>query len=95
MTPEEIHAVRLAVGATQVELAQLLGVHPMTVSKWERGALAPGQWQLSMLGAAAAAVERDPRIGELVVELILGAGVPRALYQLLRAAYARKGRRPR
>jgi transcriptional regulator with XRE-family HTH domain len=33
-------------GWTQVELAQFLGVHPMTISKWERGKpIKPGLYQ--------------------------------------------------
>jgi DNA-binding XRE family transcriptional regulator len=35
----EVRRVRQRLGVTQGELAQMLGVHPVTVSKWERGAL--------------------------------------------------------
>jgi transcriptional regulator with XRE-family HTH domain len=37
MTAEQLKRARKALGLEQVELAKRLGVHPMTVSKWERG----------------------------------------------------------
>jgi transcriptional regulator with XRE-family HTH domain len=38
MTPREAKRLRKKLGLTQVELARKLGLHPMTISKWERGA---------------------------------------------------------
>jgi molybdopterin-binding protein len=46
-------SLRLAAGLTQSRLAALVGVHPMTVSKWERGVLAPNAHQRAILGALA------------------------------------------
>lgn len=37
----EVSLLRQHLALTQRALAQLLGVHPMTVSKWERGQLSP------------------------------------------------------
>ena len=37
MTSDDLKAWREKHGYTQVSLAQALGVHEMTVSKWERG----------------------------------------------------------
>ena len=37
MTPEELKRRRATLRLSQVELAALLHVDPMTVSKWERG----------------------------------------------------------
>lgn len=37
MTADELRAERLRLAFSQSELARELGVHPMTVSKWERG----------------------------------------------------------
>jgi DNA-binding transcriptional regulator YiaG len=37
MDPEEFKSGRGAIGLTQTELARRLGVHPLTVSRWERG----------------------------------------------------------
>lgn len=36
MDGEDVKALRARMGITQAELALLLDVHPMTVSKWER-----------------------------------------------------------
>lgn len=40
---------RLNLGITQGELAALLGVHPITVSKWERRKAEPSPWQCAAL----------------------------------------------
>jgi molybdopterin-binding protein len=43
--------LRARLGWTQVRLAEVLGVHAMTVSKWERGVLEPLPRQRTMLRA--------------------------------------------
>jgi len=45
---------RRRAGLTQAALAGLLGVHPITVSKWERGLLSPNGHQRELLAALAA-----------------------------------------
>ena len=37
MTEKELKRYREKLGLSQAELAAQLGVHPMTVSRWERG----------------------------------------------------------
>lgn len=37
MRAAEVRKIREKLGRTQDELAKLIGVHSMTVSKWERG----------------------------------------------------------
>jgi DNA-binding transcriptional regulator YiaG len=37
VTPKQFKDARDALGLTQTAMAQRLGVHQMTVSKWERG----------------------------------------------------------
>jgi ribosome-binding protein aMBF1 (putative translation factor) len=37
VTPAELTQAREALGLSQVELAQQLGVHPTMVNRWERG----------------------------------------------------------
>ena len=45
----DLAALRTRLALTQVQLAELTGVHPITVSKWERGVLRPGPHQLRIL----------------------------------------------
>lgn len=54
----DIARLRKALALTQTRLAELTGVHPMTVSKWERGVLAPAPHALSILKALDAAAFR-------------------------------------
>jgi DNA-binding transcriptional regulator YiaG len=37
MTPDQLKRARRRLGLKQTELAAQLGVHPLTVSRWERG----------------------------------------------------------
>ena len=41
MKGEEIKALRLRLGLTQTELATEIGVHQVTVDRWETGGIAP------------------------------------------------------
>jgi molybdopterin-binding protein len=49
--------LRSRLGLTQVRLAEVLGVHAMTVSKWERGVLQPLARQRTILRALQAVAE--------------------------------------
>jgi putative transcriptional regulator len=49
MEPRKIALLRLALGLTQTEFGMILGVHVMTVSKWERGISKPSEWQQEIL----------------------------------------------
>ncbi len=51
MSPFVIKKMRKKFRLTQVDLAMYTGVHPMTVSKWERGELNPGGAPLILLRA--------------------------------------------
>lgn len=42
---EHMSDCRKRLGLTQVEFSILFGVHPITVSKWERGKAEPTVWQ--------------------------------------------------
>lgn len=76
---------------TQEQLARLLGVHTLTVSKWERGQTAPSAHQVALLQAALKATKRTPDIGQIVQSALIGAGLGVALFLLLKAAFEEGG----
>ena len=88
MTPEQLRAVRDGLGLTQEQFAQLLGVHGLTVSKWERGVLTPSPYQVALIQSFAKAKEKRPEVtGGALAAILLGAGVAAALFFLLKAAF--------
>lgn len=86
-TGEQILELRKALGLSQVQFAQLFGVHFMTVSKWERGVIAPSPYQIALMNqfAQTAAAKQEQAQNE-VKSLLVGAGVVAALIWLLTAA---------
>lgn len=79
----DVARVRRRAGLTQARLARLLGVHPITVSKWERGVLAPGARQTAIL----AALGRPGRRGEGAASTAHVADVAEELAGLLNQAF--------
>ena len=59
--------LRKAKGLTQTRLAELLGVHLQTVSKWERGVNEP---DISLLGEIASVLGASVRRQVLLVKLL-------------------------
>lgn len=57
MSGPAVREVRRALGLTQAELAELFGVHEVTVGRWERGELRPSNWQADALEVLRAAPE--------------------------------------
>lgn len=92
MTGGEVAAVRTGLGMTQAQLGQLLGVHPLTVSKWERGQLNPSPHQAALLQSFIKAKQNQPDIGDIVIGLLVGAGVALAIYAILKAAFGNEGK---
>jgi DNA-binding transcriptional regulator YiaG len=87
MTGPQILQLRAAMGLSQVQFAQLFGVHFMTVSKWERGALPPSTYQIALMNQFAQTVSaKQAEAKEQVKTLLVGAGVVAALIFLLTAA---------
>ncbi len=82
-----ITALRSSLAFTQAELSRVLGVHPMTVSKWERGIATPTAHQKALLDSFAIAVLRSPSCGEAALNLMASNGTISALYHLLESAY--------
>jgi putative transcriptional regulator len=84
MSPNQVSALRTTLKLSQAEFGQLFGVHPMTVSKWERGVLRPSAYQFALMQqferTAKAKVSAD---GDELKSLLIGAGVVAALIWLL------------
>lgn len=80
---------RRLLGWTQDQLAQVLGVHSLTVSKWERHRLTPSPYQDALLHAFCAAACADPGVGARAAATLAQAGAIRALHEILQAAYQR------
>lgn len=83
MTSQEIVVVREALDITQSQLAQLVGVHTLTVSKWERGHLSPSPHQIALLAAFQQAANADKEAGHTAVKIMMTSGVAAALHHLL------------
>lgn len=84
---KRVRAIRRRLGFTQSTMAELLGVHAMTVSRWERGLLPVPPYQAALITAFDQAVRNARAIGPSAERLLRTEGVARALYILLRTAY--------
>ena len=87
MGPGEIKSLRQSLGMTQDHFAQILGVHTLTVSKWERGVLQPSPYHLALMQSFTRAARNEPGIGTKAVNLLVAAGIGYALFKLLEAAF--------
>lgn len=82
----EIRRIREELGLTQEQFARLLGVHPYTISRWERGPNQPSPYQQELIaqfakaaprardGALAAALQTVGAIGAVTLLLMWAAG---------------------
>lgn len=90
LTKDEISDIRKTkLNLTQVQFAQLFGVHPLTVSKWERGDLRPTPHQHALMESFRTAGTKHENIGEQVAALLMTAGIAIALLALLDAAHGK------
>ena len=48
-TPEKVKELRLRLGRTQKEFAEMLGVHVVTIIRWEKGNFNPSKMALKIL----------------------------------------------
>jgi DNA-binding transcriptional regulator YiaG len=48
-TPEKVKDLRLRLGKTQKEFAEMLGVHVVTIIRWEKGNFNPSKMALNLL----------------------------------------------
>jgi DNA-binding transcriptional regulator YiaG len=84
MEPREIFKLRTDLGLSQVQFAELFGLHFMTVSKWERGVLAPNDYQQALLDQfRQTADQKKVKEREELGKILVGAGVIAALIWLL------------
>lgn len=79
----QISELRSKLGLSQAQFGQLFGVHPMTVSKWERGILKPTDYQLVLMAEFEKAAAQK-RVRESIGSVLVGAGIASALYLLLK-----------
>jgi putative transcriptional regulator len=84
MTKLEIAKLRKDLGLSQVQFGQLLDVHFMTVSKWERGDATPSAYQIAFMEHFRKTADTEKaRAQEQLQKLLVGAGVMAALLFLL------------
>ena len=85
--PDQIIGLRRRLDLTQAQLAQMLGVHAMTVSKWERGDAVPTPYnvqQLRLLDKGSANLNHD-ELGEFLGLLAMGLAVAALAFLVMRA----------
>ena len=82
MNASDIKELRGQLGLNQVEFAQLAGVHPITVSKWERDEAVPSAYQNALFEQFREGA-RSQKVRESLKGILVGAGVILALALLL------------
>ena len=85
MDAKQIQQLRKKLGLSQDKLGQLLDVHTMTVSKWERGLLSPTPYQVAMMEEFEKAASK-PKVKLELKHVLIAAGVVAAVYLLLKNA---------
>jgi len=85
MTASDIQSIRVALRLNQLQFAQLLGVHPITVSKWERGLAVPTDYQQAFLSQFQAAAE-NKKVPNDLGNLLIVAGVIAVLVLLFQGS---------
>ena len=85
VTPQrssDFKSIRNGLGVNQTGMGALLGVHTVTVSKWERGIARPTKFQHALLDVYAAAVRAETWFN--VDRALTSDGVPFTMERLLR-----------
>lgn len=86
MGPKEVSNLRERLELSQSQFGQLFGVHPMTVSKWERGSLQPSLFQQALMREYAQAASKDEGSTKNVGSILVEQGTTTAIFHLLRTA---------
>lgn len=89
MTREEIKELRNSLNLNQAQFAQLLGVHAVTVSNWERGAYPPNPHQLGLLTHFREGA-KDNEVKDNLLKILVGVGVGVAIALLLKHLLSKK-----
>jgi transcriptional regulator with XRE-family HTH domain len=85
MTGAEIRSVREALKLSQSQFAMLLGVHAVTVSRWETGAQSPTPYQTGLIQEFSKAAKRKQAVNNIATVLVT-AGAIAGLFFLLKWA---------
>ena len=86
MSGEQIRRLRNKLGLTQAELAQLLGVHAVTVSRWETDPnFQPPPYQMALLSEFQKAAKAET-FDRTLKNLLVSAGIVAVIFLLLQAA---------
>lgn len=85
MTSTQIARLRRQLGLNQVQFAELFGVHPITVSKWERNILVPNGYQKTLMISFMRA-SKDAGTKNKLPEILTGDGLVAAVFFLLSRA---------
>ncbi len=85
---DRVLSARKAMGLSQPELAKLIDVHALTVSKWERGVLEPTNYQQALLHTLKVGFMKSPEFP--LTEHLTIKGPLATLAYLLASAYGFK-----
>lgn len=84
MNTDQLRILRKTLGLNQEEFARLFDVHPMTVSKWERGESMPTAYQYGLMQKFQLAADKGKEeVAKELKGLLVTAGVIAALVFLL------------
>jgi len=83
LNASEIRELREELGLNQAEFAQLSGVHPITVSKWERNATTPTPYQNALFSQFKEGA-KDHTVRDGIRDILIAAGVALAIALLLK-----------
>ena len=89
MKAPDIRKLREQLGLNQVEFAQLAGVHPITVSKWERDEATPSAYQSALFEEFRTGA-RNQKVRETLKGILVSAGVILAVALLLKHLMKKK-----
>ncbi|MCU7918117.1 MAG: helix-turn-helix domain-containing protein [Candidatus Thiodiazotropha sp. (ex Dulcina madagascariensis)] len=79
----DVLKLRSRLGLSQAQFGNLFGVHPMTVSKWERDILKPTPYQIALMTEFEKSA-RSKEVRDTIGSVLIGAGIAAALFLLLK-----------